>query len=205
MSYTTEAKINTFLGETITSGDADDYIAAAEAYIDGFTGRKFVADASASERVFDGNDREKILIDECVAITQVKVGNDYYGDSQTVVAAALDGNSPSYRSLPNNALVKGLPISEILLRGKYFVRGIGNHAITAKWGYSVACPDDISFAATVLAAGMYAANRSSGTGEVKTESIGAYSVTYDIGSGDGKWGEFTRALEILKQYKRIIL
>lgn len=202
--YTTEAKVAAFLDETIATGAATAFIESAEALIDQITGRNFKADTAASAKLFDGNDEQDLSIDDCVAVTKVEVGSNFYGDSHDEVVAndAVGAGSDCYYKLPNNALVNGQPIIELHLRSRIWVEGMANHRITAKWGYSVSAPKDIEFAATVLAGGMYIANRlKNGEGAVKSESIGGYSITYDSGS-ESKWNDYDAALKILDRYKK---
>lgn len=206
--YTTEEKINEFLNTTIAAGAADDYILAAQEWIDKYSGRNFKADAAASERFYNGNSKQDLCIDDCVQVTKVERGLDAYKDSEEEISA---GGQSGYFLFPNNHVTlsptvnDGHPIQTIRLRDRVWLGGFGNHTITAKWGFSVAVPDDISFAATVIAAGMYNFNRGGGgSGDIKSEKIGNYSVSYDVGtsSGSDKWGEFSRAKTIVNNYKK---
>jgi len=174
--YTTESKIEEYLNVDIADGDADNFILSAQAYIDNITGRNFKADSDATSRLYDGNDRQDLMIDDCVEVTKVEVGNNMWGDSFTEVDNS--GSTPEYYLLPTNYEEEGIPIWKIGLRNRRWIYGHANHRITAKWGYSSSVPEDISFAATVLAAGMYYQNRGENTGAVKSEKIGEYSVTY---------------------------
>ena len=195
-SYTTEAKINKFLNITMTSGDADDFISAAKEVIDKSTGRNFKADSEASERSFEGTDRNALLIDECIEVTKVERASDAYGDTLTTIDA------DDRISLPRNYASEGIPIRVIYYKNGVFgigIDGVPNHQVTAKWGYSKDVPDDISFAATVLASGMYSFNRSDGN--VKSEKIGNYSVVY----GEDNLKAFEQAKDIIANRKRYII
>ena len=199
--YTTEAKVESFLDISITTGEADDAINAAVDIIDQKTDRNFIADSSASARLFDGNGKQNLCIDECVEITKVEIGNNIYGDSFSEISA---GGANGYYLLPNNYSEKGIPIDEVHVRSRYWIVGFQNHRITAKWGYSAAVPEAISMATTILAAGIYMYNRGGASGNVKSEKIGNYSITYGADSAD-KWKSFERALQIIEQYRRISL
>lgn len=191
--YTTEAQLESFLDTTITAGDADDFMDQAEAFIDSETGRNFKADTSASARRFRGTDKKLLVIDDCVEITKVEKANDHWGDSLTTIS------SDDYILQPRNHSAEGIPIKGIFYKHGFWGIGEGgleNHKITAKWGYSVDPPDDIVFAATILAAGLYSANRSEGG--VESERIGNYQVKY----ANDNWGAFNRAIEILNNYKQ---
>lgn len=196
-SYTTEGKIEDYLNISITEGDASAYILATQKLIENITGRNFVADSEASARLYDGNDRQAIRIDDCVEITKVEVGNNQWGDSFTEVDN--DGDTPEYYELPANYSGEELPIDKVGLRTRYWISGHANHRITAKWGYSEIVPDDISFAATVIASGMYYQNRGENTGAVKSEKIGQYQVSYADQKG---MSDFEQAMAILNTYKK---
>jgi len=195
-NYTTEEKLEKFLNVTIVTGDADDFISAADEIINKLTGRKFIADESASARLFEGTDRNALLIDECIEITKVERANDSYGEDLSTI------DSDDYIELPRNYSSESIPIKAIYYKNGVWpigIEGLANHQITAKWGYSENAPDDIVFAATVLAAGMYSFNRAKGN--VKSEKIGNYSVSYN---GDD-WGAFEQAKSIIANRTRYLL
>jgi len=201
--YTDEAKINTFLNKTITVGSADDAINQAVDVIDQLTGRNFIADSEASSRLFDGNDKDILPIDECVEITVVQKGDNYYGDSFTTIAEFVQGtNSAGYSKMPFNFSALKAPIRRLALRGYAWLLGRGNHKITAKWGYSVAVPEAIVLATTILASGIYMFNRGGASGNVKSEKIGLYSVSYNNDEG---WSAFERAKLAIAQYTKPII
>ena len=151
-AYTTEEKIEAYLGISIATGGASSAILAAQSYIDNYTGKNFKADTEASVRYYNGNDRNAILIDDCVEIEKVEIGNNEWGDSYSEIA---DSGIDRYIPLPWNYEANGVPINKIGLRNRIFLCGEGNQKITAKWGYSVNVPDDICFASTVIASGIY--------------------------------------------------
>lgn len=199
-AYTTAAKVAAYLHETIPSGAADDAINQAIDIVDTFTGRNFVATNPATARVFNGNGKQDMPIDECVEITLVERGTDEYGDNHEVVAA---GGLSGYYKWPLNAAELGLPCRILRLRGRWWNCGFGNHRITAKWGFSATCPDDVSYATTVLAAGIYSENITpTSSGDIKSESIGNYSVTY-ADSDSSSFDQYNQAIKILSS-RRII-
>jgi len=194
--YTTEAKLANYLGDvTIVTGTALEFILAAQKYIDEFTTRNFKADAEESSRLYNGNGKQYITIDDCISVTKVEVGVDIWGDNFTEI---INDTLTRYFLMPINHLADGLPIRKIGLRDRLFVGGHANHRITAKWGYSATVPDDISFAATVLASGMYYENRGGNTGSIKSEKIGEYQVSY---ADKGSLGDVDRVRSILESYK----
>jgi hypothetical protein len=121
--------------------------------------------------------------------------DEYDDDTEEIEAGGLSG----YYLLPANYAARGVPITMIHLRSKYWLTGFQNQVITAKWGYSVAAPDGIVYAATVLAAGIYNFHRGGGEKGVKSESIGNYSVSY---GDDAGWDALVRAKEILNSYRK---
>jgi hypothetical protein len=194
-NYTTRQQIENYLLITIDPtfyNQVDSWMEEIEAYIDQMTGRNFKADTNASAKYYDGDDSMKILVDDAVAITEVNISGDILtADTDPLLA---DGDFIFY---PANKL----PITKIELRGGYFPcwpkRAI---KITGKWGYSVAVPTDITTVATVLVAGLinYSYNAD---GEVKSESIGRYTVTY---KDEKQWQDFERIDKIIQYYKKFV-
>ncbi|MDP2654894.1 MAG: hypothetical protein Q8Q08_12810 [Candidatus Omnitrophota bacterium] len=205
--YTTEAKVEAFLNKSIVTGEADFPINAAVDIIEKRTDRVFYIPevtsdddtGEPSERLFDGNGRNKLRVDECVAVTKLEVSRDGWGDTFTEIVV---GGANGYYKLPTNAAARLLPFSHLLLRSDTFQRGVQNIRVTAKWGYSADPPEAISLAATILAAGIYNYNRGGGGSNVKSESIGNYSVSYDNADG---WDELDKAMKIIEQYRLISL
>jgi hypothetical protein len=197
--YTTEALLETFLGITIPSGDADLAINSAVQVIDNTTGRNFIAETSASIRLYDGSNARELMIDDCIEITLVERGLDEFGDFfETIPSSGL----LRYYTRPINAEAKGLPFTSLILRSHYWFKGIENQRITAKWGYSEDVPPAIQEAATILASGMYMYNLGGASGAVTSEKIGNYAVTYDSDAG---WRAYKNALQIIQQFTRYYL
>lgn len=179
--YTDKTTLENYVLKTIDASfntQIDAWIEAIETFIDRLTGRNFIADGTASERVYDGNGKIEILIDDCVDIDKVEV------DDVEIVEA-------DYHAYPANTVRK----YKIKTLGSVFTPGDQNITITAKWGYSVAVPADIKLAATVLLAGIIQYSDKA----VRTETIGNYSVSYDSDKG---WGDFAQAMKILNSYKK---
>lgn len=195
-NYTNKYNIEQLLGGSSISANLDRYMESAEKMIEKHTGRIFVADETATARLFNGNNKQELFINECISVSKVEVGSNDYGDSFTEVTK---GGSNGYYLYPNNYSADELPIRSIHLRSRIWIPGLQNHRITAKWGYSQYTPKDIEFVATVLAAGMYQFYRSSGFKGAKSESIGNYSVTY---ATQNEWADYKMAMELLDQYKK---
>jgi hypothetical protein len=201
--YTTKAHVENYILQEINSTfdtQLDSWIDAVEKYIDKITGRNFKADVTATERLFDGDGTQDLLIDECIEITKVEVGEDDYGGTFSEVPST---GSSRYFPYPANAVVKGEPFYKLRLNCQTFPEGTQNNRVTAKWGYSEDPPADITFVATILVSGIL--NQARGGGDkVKSERIGNYTVQYDENDSDAL-ADFNRAKEILSQYTRILL
>lgn len=198
--YTAKVDIQNYLMQTIDASfdtQLNNWITAVEKYIEQLTSRIFIADETASARLFDGLNGQALLIDDCVAITKVETGNDGYGDSFSEVLASGSGR---YLTLPNNNSAQGLPIRKILLTAGFWISGIQNHRITAKWGYSINAPEDIRWAATVLVSGICIPGITGNIGGIKSEKIGDYSVSYET---EGQRADHAKAMEILQSYQKI--
>lgn len=160
-----------------------EYIDSVTAYIERFTGRKFTADEEASERIYDGTDSAELFIDDAVEITEVKLFDEVLEETD-------------YKLYPANSL----PKTRIILPYRIFHSGAQNVTVTAKWGYGEEVPADLEMAATVMVAGIINTQTST-DGEVQSETIGRYSVTYKTGSSQEH--DFEDAQRILKMYRRL--
>lgn len=203
--YTDKTAIQNYINDTIDASldsQIDEWIEAVERIIDAKTNRNFKADSEASARLYSGDGSRDMIIDECVEITKVEVGNDDYGASFSEVASS---GADRYFVEPENYSAKGLPIFKLILRARRFIEGVQNQRITAKWGFSASVPKDIKFAATVFVAGIYNQNRLESGEDIKSEKIGNYQVTYNTDKGENSWADFSRAMEILGRMKRIVI
>jgi hypothetical protein len=200
--YTTKEEIQNYILNDIDDSfddQIDSWIEAVEQIIDAITGRNFKADSAASARVFSGDGTQELLIDECVAVTTVEVGADSYGAAFSTVGATT---ADRYFLKPDNYAAKNVPIYAVVLSARTWTPGQQNARITAKWGYSVAVPELIKFAATVFVAGILNQHRQGGD-QIKSEHIGNYQVTYNTDKEGDSFADFTRAKEILAQFTKI--
>lgn len=166
------------------------FIDAVTAYIERYTGRTFTYDAEdeATERIYDGTGSSELFIDDAVEVTEVKIG-------ETVL------DEDDFRLYPSNRP----PKTRIILPYKRFYEGAQNITVTAKWGYGEAIPEDLSFAATLLVADIINVGNTEGSGDVVSETIGRYSVTYAQGSNSSSGSpEALKAHKILKMYRRML-
>lgn len=157
----------------------ENWILQISKYIETFTDRIFEIESDLFEdRVFDGNGKYRLLIDECVAINSVSV----------------DGSEITFKSYPANKTPKFQLFSET-----GFYPGNQNVTVNAMWGYSEEAPEDIRFACAVLVAGIIM-NQTKTEGATLREQIGNYEVAY---RDEKEFSNFMRAKDILQKYKRI--
>lgn len=185
--YTTRQQIENYLLTTIDASfytQINDWITQMEKYVEQKTNRVFVADTIESARLYDGDGSSEMLIDECISVSEITID----GGTPLVVTT-------EYMLYPANST----PKNKIKLLSDRFIKGNQNISVKAKWGYSVAVPDDIKFAVTVLVSGIinYSGDME---GEVKSMSIGSYSVTY---KDEKQWQDFERIADILKANKKM--
>lgn len=156
--YTDLATLKLALKITDTDRDSllEDAIATASRHIEKLTGRPqggFAPDTTATARIFQtrgrivgGDDGEELLVDDISTDDGliVEVGS---GSTFTAVT--------DYEAGPENALVKGEPITKLLrLGGTWSVALRPRARITAKWGWP-AIPEDIAEATKIQAARLY--------------------------------------------------
>lgn len=180
--YTSRSKIENYLlmeVEPWFTSQVDEWINQMSRLIDRKTNRTFIADTEASARLYDGTGTAEIVIDEFVELDTLKI-QDREIDDYLLYPANMEAK---HRILVPQGIPRGAQIVEA----------------TAKWGYSVEVPPEITFACTVLVAGIINASYNH-EGEVQSETIGRYSVTYKT---DKQVTDFETAKDILKQYRRI--
>lgn len=185
--YTTIAKIEDYLLIDIDpafEARVNTWIEEVSKYIEQITGRIFTADDIAFIKKYDGNGKDELFIDEIVSLTELKIDG-------TIITSA------DYLLYPANEF----PKTRIKLKNATFTRGEQNIEMKAKWGYSVVCPIDISFVATIFVVGIinFAGKME---GEVRSEKLADYTVTYKEKTS---WQDLDRAKQILQNYKKVII
>ena len=195
--YTTQTKIESYTLLSLSEFSTTQivlWIEAIEKYIDKYTGRSFIADASPSERLYEVDftrtdfptrQRCDLIVDDFVGTISLSI------DSEAVDDAA-------YKIYPANEETKNR-IHLTADEGVVFTFGEQNISVTAKWGSFASLPADIEFAATVLASGIII-NAKKEPGTIRQESLGGYSVSFDTQSN---WKDFERAKEILDSYTKM--
>ena len=197
-NYTSVTKIKNYLSIDIApelETQVEEWIASMEDYIDGYTGRNFKADIDASVKKYEVEKRYDtfgtrpvlgLFIDDCVTVSELKIDDVLIPNTE-------------YLLYPINSL----PITRIKIKKNsnyYFTVGEQNISVKAKWGYSVAVPEDIEFACTVLVAGIINYSKK-GVGEIASEALGNYSVSYKT---EKEWQDFNRTKEILNNYVKLL-
>ena len=184
--YTTRTEIENYLLITIDPSfyaQVDNWIVQIEKYIETFTDRIFIADSATSERIYDGDGTNELIIDDAVSVTKVKIDD-------VELTAGIDYD---YIVEPANKL----PKNTIRLLGTIFPNYVQNVKVTAKWGYSTAVPEDIKLAATVLTAGIIYNELED---EASSETIGSYSVSNKMSEG---FDDLKIAKDTLEMYRKI--
>jgi hypothetical protein len=167
--------------------EVEDFIEAVQAYVERFTGRTFSADSEATARLYDGSGTGELWIDDAAEVTEVKIDGEVL-------------TTDEYVTYPANRK----PITRIILHYRVFREAAQNVSVKAKWGYGAAVPADLELAATMLVADIINVANTVGGGDVASETIGRYSVTYTTGSSPANASpEALRAHKILKLYRRM--
>lgn len=171
-------------------------------YIEEETGRQFIADTSTSVKLYELDYEDSgeigrydvvpssVNIDEAVDVTKLEVKGSLT-DSFVEVSSDKVLEYPANK-VPKTRLYVDSGASTQLKIGHQNIR------VTAKWGYSVDCPEDIKFACTVLVAGVlqYAHRHQ---GQQTSLSMGRYQVSFRT---DKQLGSFNQAKEIIDRYKK---
>ena len=184
-------------------------IAAAQRNIDRFCNRPdgFEADAAATARYFPGSGLGHQYIDECVEITTVAVKASSTASSYTdwdtpTTMMAGDGDWIPFSGGPKAPRFVDLPYTGLMVdvNGDYSVftssagsgmrgfppitdyrhTGIPTVKVTAKWGYSVAVPGDITTACIMQVARWYKRLQSSMADSVGNVDFGELRFTSSL-------------------------
>lgn len=150
----------------------DNWITAAQNYVEKYTGRKFEA-TDEETRYYDGPGGRTLYIDDFVTLTSAQTLEI---DGSTV-DETLTVNTDYFIYPLNDApkhILKITPESGIgsWPKGKKRIKIIGD------FGYSNSVPEDIKLAVTQLVSHIVNVGRQGGEGGVAAESLGDYSVTF---------------------------
>ena len=199
MAYTDETSILQYLGlsslpSPLTSASITAYIAAVEKWIETYCGREFEQE-SASYKLYDGNGEKELLVDDIISLTKIEIL-----DEDGNVDYTLDSSSYYYLYPANKT-----PKTKIVINGYNapvgtFLKGNQNIKVTATFGYASTVPADIKLATSKLVAGIIEEKYLSQAGDIKSETLGEYSITVqDIEQSARKLG----VMDILDRYRVI--
>ena len=153
-NYTTTSLVKASLGipSGTTSEDAyiEDAIDAAEDEINNFCDRTFVADGSATARVYQPSTNVLVYTDDFYTTTSLVVKQD---DSNDGTYGTTLTNTSDFIVVGNSA-----PFNCIRSVSSPFPRYTSNRPtvqVTAKWGYKTAVPAAVAQAALILSARLF--------------------------------------------------
>lgn len=177
-SYASIAALEGRLGPD--DGTFSQKLNAASRAVEAFTRRQFNKEDVASERRFRAVDPSRLPVDDFHTLTDLAVEVD---------GTAWDLADVDPR--PPNGVVNGQvgwPFSDILaVRRSWPHDRRATVTVTAQWGWA-AVPKAIVEATLDVAEAM-----SSGGGAIRSETMGTYSVSYDVGSSAAATSAFDRA------------
>jgi hypothetical protein len=189
--YTTNTKVKAYVDVgSMSDNEVDALIVSVSAEMDRMANRKLVAELASGEdsetKYYDGEGELKILIDDCQHIDKLYIG-DQYGENFV--------QNSSFITYPAVA-----PFRAVIFKNGFYVPcGSQNLKIEGVFGMfdEGEVPADLDFACVVLVAGIIL-GRNAG-GEVSSERIGNYSVSYDTTAGGQ---DYKRALDIISGYRK---
>ncbi len=199
MPYITEGDLENFILQDIDSSHSSwiaTIIAQVEAYIDEYCGTSFAGGSAGVERYFDGSGQNELFVGDFQSASEVKILNSDGNDLYTLV------ENTDFLAYPLNSTVKNT--IKLMSSGKAGTRFPGyNRAvkITGQYGYGSAnIPAPIKLAAMKLAAKII--NEGLRGGQVRSESLGSYSITY---REVDEVAESMEIKDILNTYRPILL
>lgn len=182
--YTDKTAIENYLLTNIDnsfSTQLNEWITMASRHIDRQTNRTFIPPDEDSVKLYDGNNSNVLIVDDFLSITTLKInGNTIDSDDYLIYPANKD------------------PKTKIMLKYRVFDYGLQNIEVTGEFGYGTEVPAEIKWACTVMVSGIINASNQH-EGEVQSESIGRYSVTYNT---QRQLNDFDEAKKIIKSYKK---
>ena len=199
-NYTNKSRIQNYLMINIDDSfqtQINEWISAIKEYIDNYCGREF-EDESVSSKLYDGDGTKELLIDDLYSFIKIEIL-----DANTGAIDYTIDNSDEYYSYPANKT----PYTRIVLNSynspiAWFPKGKQNIKLYGSFGYASTVPEDIRLVATKLVAGIIEEKNIQMTGEIKSESLGEYSVTLQDVS---KMSNHLQVESILDKYRKILV
>jgi len=193
--YTTKSRIQNFLMINIDDSfeeEINEWISVATNFIDNYTGTTFESD-NDTYRLYDGDGSKEILVDDFTTFTKIEILDEDGNVNYTI------DRSTEYYAYPANKDYK----NRIVLESSnapigHFPKGNLNVKLYATFGRSADVPDDIRHVATMLVAGIIEEKNIDIAGNIKSETLGEYSVTLqDL----DKIGRRLKVYDILDRYR----
>lgn len=195
--YTNQSKVEAYLKRALTSEEVelfDDTVDSIASFIEGYTGRTWLPygdedeELEAEERIFDGNGKKELFIDDFTAIESIKLLDR---NGNTIAELSED---TEWKAYPHNSSLK----ESVRLQNYTFPMGSGTVEITAIWG-SGDVPIDVVMVSTALV-GNFLSGMGDSTGQYKKESIEGYS--YELMDGSTTDEETKGLLGKLDKWKK---
>lgn len=174
--YTNKARIQNYLLITIDDSFAsqiDEWIEAAQNYIDNYTGITFEEESGVTYKIYDGDGSRELLIDELITFTKVEI-LDEDGD----INYTIDSSDEYYLYPANKTPKTRIKINPYNAPISYFPEGDQNVKVYGTFGYASSVPEDIRLAATKLVAEIITESNFEVGKEIKSEKLGEYSISY---------------------------
>lgn len=175
MAYTNEGDIEKYLGVDISGLSAfiTTVIAGVTKWIDNYTGKSFEADAEET-RYFDGDGSREIIIDSFTGTpSEVKI-LEVDGDVRNTLD---EGHGNDYLAYPLNETEKQRLVLTSNASVGNFPNRIRSVQVKAYFRVATSVPEDITLAATMLAAKII--EKSLKGGPIKSQKVGDLSFTYN--------------------------
>lgn len=203
--YCTIAEVENYMSVDIADAfesQVTSWIEWMSEYIELQTGRIFIAETSNVEKIYEVDLKRAVSVaGSLVSPTQLIV-DEFVNTSTSSIKLTIDDDELITDDLLlYPATVEDLPKNKLVLKkdsGLVFTQDEQNIKVEAKWGYSIAAPDSIKFAAIVLVAGMIN-NSWSSEGEMKSVSIGRYTMSF---KDKKELQDFDRVQDILLSYSK---
>jgi uncharacterized phiE125 gp8 family phage protein len=148
--YATLAQLKAYLAITATTDDAllTDLLMRATSVIEQMTRKVFIATPASARRFGRG----QMLWDSALRWDYLLLPSGYY---IAQLVSATDGNGNTIPLSEIELPPDGPPYSVLIRRGSRWCSSSQTVEITARWGYSISPPADITHATIRLAAWMY--------------------------------------------------
>ncbi len=197
MAYTTKTKVDALFGVTMTQAVFDDLLAAVKLFIDRYTGKTF--EGASASRYYDGPGNEVINVDPFYGTAAVEI-LDSNGNTEVTLT---EGAGDDYVTAPYNSTEKNQIILTPNGRWSKFPWRMRGVKVTATFGFSGTVPADIQLVATQMIGELYNSSLTATTGDIQSESLGDYAVTYANDGGTTTVANRIGAFQILDLYRDI--